>query len=165
MADPAGVLRSFLLSHKLDDSVINFVLADCSSRLGCESISDFAGYWTDSKADFHGDILAHLDSFKDKGNPSKIQLSRLRIAWQQAAGEAGKAQTPPLADPEAPPVSRRIQGPGNGLAACKWLPLPSRRGPSSTFEKKGLQRVRTQVQDDGRPLSHEKLLQYSCHHS
>ena len=102
MADPAGVLRSFLLSHKLDDSVINFVLADCSSRLGCESISDFAGYWTDSKADFQGDILAHLDSFKDRGNPAKIQLSRLRIAWHQAAGKAGKAQTPPLADPEAP---------------------------------------------------------------
>ncbi len=91
MADPTGVFRSFLPSHKLVVSVVIFVTASCSSGLGCERISDFAGYWTDSTADFHGDILAHLDGFKDKGNPAKIQLSRLRIAWQQAAGAAGKA--------------------------------------------------------------------------
>ena len=102
MADPTAVLRSFLLSHKLDESVVNFITASCSRGLGCESISDFAGYWTDNTADFYGDILAHIDAFKDKNNPSKIQLSRLRIAWQQAAGATGKAQPPSISDPEAP---------------------------------------------------------------
>ena len=31
-----------------------------------------------------------------------IQPSRLRIAWQQAAGATGRAQPPPISDPEAP---------------------------------------------------------------
>ena len=68
MADPTAVLRSFLLSRKLDESVVNFITASCSRGLGCESISDFAGYWTDNTADFYGDILAHADAFKDKNN-------------------------------------------------------------------------------------------------
>ena len=102
MADPTGVFRSCLPSHKLVVSVVIFVTARCSSGLGCERISDFAGYGTDSTADFYGDILVHSDAFKDKGNPAKTQLPRLRIAWQQAACAAGKAQPPPVEDPQAP---------------------------------------------------------------
>ena len=42
----AAVMSSFLASHKLDKDVCDFILADTSLGLGCESVSDFAGYFT-----------------------------------------------------------------------------------------------------------------------
>ena len=51
---PPAVLHSFLLSHKLHPSVVNFMLADCSMGLGCESISDFAGHFTEKDCDLQG---------------------------------------------------------------------------------------------------------------
>ena len=44
MAEAAAVLRTFLQSHKLAPDVTIFILADCAIGLGCEDISDFAGY-------------------------------------------------------------------------------------------------------------------------
>ena len=67
-----------------------------------EIIGYCAGYWTDNTADSSGDILAHINAFKGEDNPSKIQLSWLRIAWRQAAGATRKAQPPLIPDPEAP---------------------------------------------------------------
>ena len=85
MAIPTAVLCSLLLSHKLVESVVNYVTVSRSRGLGCESLSDFAGSWAHNTADFYEDILAHVDAFMNKSNQSMIQLSRLRIAWQQAA--------------------------------------------------------------------------------
>ena len=80
MADPTAPLRFLLLSYMLRGPVVNFTTANCSRGLGRESISDFAGYWTNHTADLSWDIFVHTNAFKDKINPSKAQPSRWRIA-------------------------------------------------------------------------------------
>ena len=105
MADnSAATLVAFLQGHRLDQTVINFILADVSIGLGCESVSDFSGYFTQSECDFKGTILQHLEAFKEGGNAAKIQLSRLRVAWAAAVAATNQAteSQPPVADPEAP---------------------------------------------------------------
>jgi hypothetical protein len=104
MSDSAAALLStFLLSHKLDQAVVNYVLADVALGLGCESLSDFPGYFTAEDCDFRRAILAHVDKFKENNNAAKIQLSRLRIVWGAACTATSKASsTPPPADLEAP---------------------------------------------------------------
>ena len=50
MADnSAATLVAFLQGHKLEQTVIIFILADVSIGLGCESVSDFSGYFTQSE--------------------------------------------------------------------------------------------------------------------
>ena len=69
-------MQFLLLSYMLRGPVVNFTTAKRARGLGCQSISDFAGYWTDDTADLSGDILVHINAFKDKSNPSKAQPSR-----------------------------------------------------------------------------------------
>ena len=100
----AATLVAFLQGHRLDQTVIHFILADASIGLGCKSVSDFAGCFTQSDGDFKETILQHLEAFKGGGNESKIQLSRLRVAWAAAVAatnQASKSQ-PPAASPESP---------------------------------------------------------------
>jgi hypothetical protein len=75
MSDSAAALLStFLLGHKIDQAVVNYILADTALGLGCESLSDFAGYFTAEECDSRGSILAHVDKLKESTNASKIRL-------------------------------------------------------------------------------------------
>ena len=40
----AATLVAFLQGHRLDQTMINFILAKVAIGPGCESVSDFSGY-------------------------------------------------------------------------------------------------------------------------
>ena len=102
MADSASVLRSFLQGHKLHSEVIAYILEDSAKGLGCESVGDYAGYWAQSDCDFTSTVLTHVGQFKDGTSAARIQLSRLRVAWQHAILESSKTPTVQPTDPDLP---------------------------------------------------------------
>ena len=97
MPSSKELLEQFLTARSLHECVIGHV----TRELGCESISDFAGYWVEVGDTFSEDVIAHLHATLDE-RARRIQLSRLRIAWQNANGEVRKEPTEDPVDLEAP---------------------------------------------------------------
>ena len=83
------VLKQFLVARTLHTSVVKFVTSQ--EGLGCESLADFAGYWTSLEDSLRQDVITHLATELGDDKVQKLQLSRLRIAWQQAAIELRSA--------------------------------------------------------------------------
>jgi hypothetical protein len=99
--------------------VVKFVTA--KEGLGCESVSDFAGFWTSVTDSFQSDVIAHI-SLEDRAK--RIQLSRLRVAWQQANSEQQRIPGQEPADPEAPlsqPEADQLQK-GWGAVGIRFHP-------------------------------------------
>ena len=121
-------LRAFLTGHRLH--------AEVGSGLGCESFSDFAGYWSAASQDFEADILNHLPTFKGGGGGARIQLSRLQIAWGQAGGEMAKAQVPGPTDLESPPRTEESQAQQQGWTNASGLQFHPDEDPAQHLKNR-----------------------------
>ena len=91
--DKTRLFKKFLDDHGLDPQVFEF----CTGTLLMSSVSDFSGYWTESEygEGTKTDLLQKIPKW-DHPSPDdmfkKVQLSRLRVAWQSASKLVQTAQ-------------------------------------------------------------------------
>ena len=97
MADNSEVqkLIALLMKAKVDKSIIEFMQADVPDGLEIKSLSDFVDYVSHNlyQTELQSEILDVLPKVGDSDHPlknSRINLARLRTAWQEAAAHIEK---------------------------------------------------------------------------
>nr|AAV35378.1 luciferase [Alexandrium tamarense] len=95
----AELVRFLTDEANIDASVAAYV----TKQLQLESVADFANYWTRDEYErgMQDDIISQLELFRSKP-AGKLQVARLRAAWQGAQQQMGAAPALKEAAPVAP---------------------------------------------------------------
>mmetsp|Transcript_39014 Transcript_39014/g.112639 ORF Transcript_39014/g.112639 Transcript_39014/m.112639 type:complete len:485 (+) Transcript_39014:67-1521(+) len=95
----AELVRFLTDEANIDASVAAYV----TKQLQLESVADFANYWTRDEYErgMQDDIISQLELFRSKP-AGKLQVARLRAAWQGAQQQMGAAPALKKAAPVAP---------------------------------------------------------------
>ena len=143
MADSKVALTAFLTRFSVHAELQAKITGKVEDGgLGCESVADFAGYFTsrDYESGCQTDILDGTKFSKDR-----IALSRLRIAWSKSGETVSSAASPSTgssADLEAPLEEGARESQENDFKAAYGLVLEPEDTPSDALFNRSFREFR-----------------------